>query len=389
MTPVTNWREPPARVLVIGTGLLGTSVGLALTAAGAGVWLSDPDAQAVDVAVAMGAGQPADAADGPPDLVVVAVPPSVTARVVAEALHMYPDATVTDVASVKAPIIAGLRDVGADLSRFVGGHPMAGREVHGPRAGRADLFDGRPWILTPDAAADPERVQVVAGMVAATGAVMRVLPPEVHDHAVALTSHTPQLVASLMAARLAGADDALVSVSGQGLRDVVRIAASDPGLWSDILITNAAAVVPVLQELQQDLSGVTAALSQALPTGKPSADDWSPADSPTQPPGPGPERGGGVVAAVLTRGNTGAGRLPAKHGGEATDYVTVPVVVADEPGSLGRLFLAAGGAGINLEDVRIEHTVGRLTAIAHLSVLPGAGTELRSALERGGWRVTG
>ena len=92
---------------------------------------------------------------------------------------------------------------------------------------------------------------------------------------------------------------------------------------------------------------------------------------------------------MLARGNTGASRLPAKHGGAATDYVSVPVIVEDAPGALGRLFLAAGEAGINLEDVRIEHTVGRLTAIAHLSVLPGVAAELRSALVSGGWRVTG
>ncbi len=367
MTPGTAWRQPPPRVLVIGTGLVGTSLGLALTAAGAQIWLSDPDPAAVEVAVAMGAGQSADGWQGSPELVVVAVPPSVTSKVVADALSAYPVATVTDVASVKAPITAGLREAGADLARFVGGHPMAGREVHGPRAGRADLFDGRPWILTPDAAADPERVQFVAGMVAATGAVLRVLPPEVHDRAVALTSHTPQLVASLMAARLAGADDELVSVSGQGLRDVVRIAASDPGLWSDILTTNATAVVPVLLALQQDLSGVMAALTRAAAAA--TADQ--------------------ELTAVLARGNTGASRLPAKHGGAATDYVSVPVIVEDAPGALGRLFLAAGEAGINLEDVRIEHTVGRLTAIAHLSVLPGVAAELRSALVSGGWRVTG
>jgi prephenate dehydrogenase len=196
-----------------------------------------------------------------------------------------------------------------------------------------------------------------------------VLPPEVHDRAVALTSHTPQVVASLMAARLAGADEELVSVSGQGLRDVVRIAASDPRLWSDILTTNATAVVPVLVDLQQDLAGVTAALSGSLADPTAFDDD--------------------ELVTVLARGKSGAGRLPAKHGGAATDYLTVPVIVEDAPGSLGRLFLAAGEAGINLEDVRIEHTVGRLTAIAHLSVLPAVAGDLRSALAGGGWRVTG
>lgn len=371
----------PPRVLVVGTGLLGTSIGLALSAAGWPVWLTDAKPGNARIAAERGAGR-ADEVPDDVDLVVVAVPPSVTADVVAEALDVHRDATVTDVASVKDPVIESLRGSGADLSRFVGGHPMSGREVSGPRAARTDLFESRPWVLTPTAESEPERVQLVTSVVDVAGGVVRVLSPDIHDHAVALTSHAPQVVASLMAARLAEVDDATVSVSGQGLRDVVRIASSDPDLWADILMSNASAVAPVLTELAADLERLGGALSgNASRSGQ--------GGSAGEGPGELRDRNVETIASILALGNDGAERLPAKHGGEATSYITLPVVVEDAPGALGRLFLAAGEADVNLEDVRIEHTVGRMTAIAHLSVLPAAVAELRSALAAGGWHITG
>ncbi|MFI0433589.1 MAG: prephenate dehydrogenase [Candidatus Nanopelagicales bacterium] len=362
-------------VLVIGTGLIGTSLGLAARAAGYEVLLADTDPAHVALAVAAGAGTALAAdrvQDLPPSIVVIAVPPSAAADVAAVALADFPTSTVTDVSSVKAPVIARLAAAGADLSRFVGGHPMAGRETSGPAAATAELFRGRPWLLTPDAAVDADRVDQVRRFAESTGAVVRLMPAEVHDRAVALTSHAPQVVSSVMAARLADADPVLVAVAGQGLRDVTRIAASDPGLWSDILATNAVEVLPVVAGVQHDLAEVADALAEAVARARSSG---APIGS-----------GGARIAAVVAAGNRGAAALPAKHGGAAASYSEVLVEVPDEPGALGELFLAAGHAGINLEDVRIEHTVGRLTAIAHLYVLPAAAEALRLALH-GRWPV--
>lgn len=346
------------RLLVVGTGLVGTSLALAARAAGHEVALADLDPAHLALARELVGDQPVG--DAEPDIVAVAVPPSATAAVMAEALAAHPAATVTDVCSVKAPVLETLAASGADLARVVAGHPMAGRETSGPAAASAELFHGRPWLLTPTAQTDPARLAQVERLVADTGAVARVIAADDHDRAVALTSHTPQVVASLMAARLADADGELIAVAGQGLRDVVRIAQSDPGLWADILTTNADEVVPVLDAVAADLDRVRGSL-----------------------------RAGGTaeVVRVMGAGNEGSARLPAKHGGSPAQYVDVPVEVSDTPGALGRLFLAAGGAGINLEDVRIEHTVGRLTAIAHLHVLPAAAADLRSALAHSGWRV--
>lgn len=361
--------NPPA-VLVIGTGLIGTSVGLAATAAGYRVWLTDANREHAEQAAALGAGQVlggdvwvSRAVAEDPELVVVAVPPSVAPGVIERALGEHPSATITDVSSVKAPVLQALAAVGADLSRVVGGHPMAGRESSGPRAASAELFHGRTWLLTPTPQTDPFRLAQVAALAEAAGAGVRVMPAEVHDQAVALTSHVPQVVASLMAGRLADADDDLVAVAGQGLRDVVRIAGSDPQLWADILATNAAEVRPVLAGVQADLDRLQEVFAA-------------------------PDRvGAQTIADFIATGNRGAARLPAKHGGQAAAYSEVAVEVPDAPGELGRLFLAAGDADINLEDVRIEHTVGRLTAIAHLYVLPERVPALQQALVAGGWLV--
>jgi prephenate dehydrogenase len=347
-------------VLIRGAGLLGTSLGLALSQTGARVFLEDLDPEAVATAVGMGAGS----ADGcqDPDVVMVAVPPDQIAAEAGLALRRFPSATVTDVGSVKAGPIAELAADGADLGRFVGGHPMAGREVSGAAAGRGDLFEDRPWILTPTADTQPVRLAQITELAESLRAVVRLMDPDEHDRAVALCSHAPQVVASLLAAQLVGASAADVSVAGPGLRDTTRIAASNPGLWAQILLANADHVDEYLARFSEDVTAFRSALAGHDIHG---------------------------VRELLADGVAGRGRLPGKHGGEAATFVTVSVVIEDAPGQLAALFLRAGEAGVNLEDVRIEHTLGRLRAIAHLVVRPEAEQRLRDSLIDGGWRLRG
>lgn len=369
--------ETPATVVeVVGTGLIGTSVGLAATAAGHQVLLRDADPTHVAHAVERGAGQAASDSGVAPALVVVAVPPSVAAEVVAESLQRYPYATVTDVCSVKGPVVTAVAASGLPTGRYVPGHPMAGRETSGPGAATVDLFRGRPWLISPDRATDSAHVAKLVAFVESLGAIPQYLPSAEHDRMVALTSHTPQVVSSLMGARLAAAAAPDVAVVGQGLRDVMRLAGSDAALWREILTANAAEVLPVLKGFASDLAAVVADVELAAQVD---------ADRPIA--SGGAAASGEAIERMLREGNAGAARLPAKHGGEAADYEEIEVEIPDTPGSLGSLFLAAGEAGINLEDVRIEHTVGRLMAIAHLYVLPDNATRLRGALRAGGWPV--
>lgn len=370
----------PKQVLVIGSGLIGTSLGLALRNLGVDVALSDTDPDALRESVARGAGRAASD-DDTPDLVVVAVPPRAVADVATAALDRHPGAAVIDVASSKSAIVQTILARGVDAGRFVGTHPMAGREVSGPAGADADLFEDRPWVITATAQTGPRALAVAEVVARACGAVVVHLSPEVHDRAAALTSHAPQLVASALAAQLAAAPVGDVVISGQGLRDTTRIAESDPRLWADILASNAAEVVPIIDGVVADLATAAASLRTQS---RQEQDDAGRSVSDAA-----ADVGTGMASVVelLRRGNLGRSRLPAKHGGAARAYSVVGVVLADEPGQLGRLFAAAGDAGVNLEDVHIEHSVGRLSALVELSVLPENATRLTSALRAGGWRL--
>jgi prephenate dehydrogenase len=358
------------RVHVVGTGLIGTSLGLALTANGDEVTLEDAIATQAALARDLGAGRLAEPSDPAPELVVVATPPDVTADCVADALDRWPEAVVTDVASVKGAVVARLRERGVRLERYCGSHPMAGRERSGAVAGRPDVFDGRAWVVTPTPETTPEAVRLVARVARAAGAAVRELPPEEHDRAVAAVSHVPQLAASLVAARLEDLDEPAVALAGQGLRDVTRIAASDPGLWTQILAGNAAAVREVLDGLRADLDAVIDALG-AL-------------DGVVDAPG-----ARGTLARTIAAGNAGHARIPGKHGAAPTTYTTVRVLLPDEPGQLGRLFAHVGDLGTNIEDFRLDHGLGQPFAVAEVDVLPAAAASLTEGLLERGWRLHG
>ncbi|CAN5150897.1 prephenate dehydrogenase [soil metagenome] len=359
-------------VRVVGTGLLGASVGLGLTTRGVEVVLHDPSRTALALAREVGAGRPAAPDDAPPTLVVVAAPPDVTADVVLAELAAHPDAIVTDVASVKGTVLAELRAAGADLTRYVGSHPMAGRERTGPSAALPDLFVGRPWVVVNSGSSSPEALLAVRALAVDLGAQPVAMSAADHDAAVAVVSHVPQVVASLVAARLRDASDDALGLAGQGLRDVTRIASSDPALWTSILAANAGAVRDVLVGLRGDLDGVIAALGLA--------------DAAT---GPETVEGGALstIAQTIARGNAGVARIPGKHGGAPRVYEVVTVLVPDSPGELARLLADVGHAGVNLEDLQLEHAAGRPVGMANISVLPGRSEHLEAELAARGWSL--
>ncbi|ADG74822.1 Prephenate dehydrogenase [Cellulomonas flavigena DSM 20109] len=359
-------------VRVVGTGLLGASVGLALTQHGVDVQLQDPSRTALALARDVGAGTPVDAASPAPALVVVAAPPDVTADAVAAALAEHPAAVVTDVASVKGHVLAELRTAGADLARYVGSHPMAGRERSGPSAAVPDLFLGRPWVLTDSGSSRDDALLAVRHLAVDLGAVPVVMDADEHDAAVAVVSHVPQLAASLVAARLRSVDDAALALAGQGLRDVTRLAASDPALWTSILAANAEAVRDVLAVLRDDLDVVLGALDRA-------AAATGPEDV---------ELGAlATIARTIADGGTGVARIPGKHGGAHKQYAVVTVLVPDQPGELARLLGDVGAAGVNLEDLQLEHAAGRPVGMASISVLPARAEHLETELTARGWRL--
>ncbi|MGF2947643.1 prephenate dehydrogenase [Microbacterium alcoholitolerans] len=351
-------------VRVVGAGLLGSSIGHALRAKGLDVVLADASPSQLRLAIDYGAGRPAREGDQP-SLVVVAVPPDVVADVIQAELDAYPDAVVTDVASVKLQPFDELRARGVDLTRYIGSHPLAGRERGGAISARADLFIGRPWVVCRDGETRASDLALVEALALEVGAMPLEMTPEEHDRAVALTSHVPQVVASLLAARLAEADEGALRLAGQGVRDTTRIAASAPELWVQILGANAEPVVEVLDALAADLKAVS--------------------DAMRAPDAPGSRR---TVADAIRQGNEGVERLPGKHG-QNKRFETLVVMVDDTPGQLGRLFGELGELGVNVEDLRLEHSPGAQFGLAEISVAPAALRGAVEGLEERGWRIAG
>jgi prephenate dehydrogenase len=342
---------------VVGAGLLGTSVGLAAQAAGLEVWLSDANHEHVRTASGLGAGRPAPH-EGAAELTVVAVPPDHIAEAVVEALER--GGVVTDVGSVKGLPLSQIADHAGQelLALYVGSHPMAGSERSGPLAATGALFDGRPWAITPHVHSAPEAVDLVEALARLCGAEPVRLSPVEHDRAVARTSHLPHLLAVLTAGQLAEAQPEHLSLSGQGVRDVTRIAAGDPDMWGQIIRANQEAVSEVLREVQVDLERLVEVLA--------SEDEETLED-------------------ILTRGVTGTRAIPGKHGGPALATASVFVSVPDHPGELARLFGDVGEIGVNIEDLHIDHDPGRPVGLVELVVEDTAAESLRGALEAREW----
>lgn len=358
----TNAVRLDAQVRIVGTGLLGASIGLALSSQGIDVALADSSPSSVHLASDLGAGRPAQA-DDQPKIIVVCVPPDVTADVIEAELKAFPEAVVTDVASVKLSPLHQLLDRGVDITHYVGGHPLAGRERGGAISARGDLFLGRPWVVCRDEETPAWALALVEDLVLDLGAVPIEMTPEAHDEAVGLVSHVPQIVSSLMAKQLEGASDDAVRLAGQGVRDVTRIAASSPELWIQILGANKDSIVGVLENLQKDLQNVTDALKDIS--------------------APGARK---VIAEEMSAGNAGVARLPGKHG-QNKRYAQIVVLIDDRPGQLAQLLTELGELNINLEDLRLEHAEGAQMGMVEFSVVPEVRETLVSELEKRSWRV--
>ncbi|MFC9588102.1 prephenate dehydrogenase [Streptomyces yangpuensis] len=350
---------------VVGTGVIGTSIGLAVSQHGIHVHLLDEDEAAARTAAALGAGV-LGAPDEAVDLAVIAVPPSAVGGVLAEMRARGLARTYTDVASVKAQLARELWDSAVLSSDYVGGHPLARRVRSGPLAARADLFEDQAWVLTPSESTSQDAVNRVFAMIALCGAVPVIMGDRAHDDAVALTSHAPQVVASLMAARLQGGSRESFRLAGQALHDVTRVAVRDTALWNDILRANAPAVAGVLRELRDDLTSLLTGL-----------DDVS--EAPRDGRGPEP------VADLLDRGAAG---LAAIREWQAADSRThVEVLVPESPGQLVRLLDALAEFEVDGEDMVPHYSAAEGTLSVTFAVPAVRARHIVVELGRAGWEM--
>ncbi|MGH2821218.1 MAG: prephenate dehydrogenase/arogenate dehydrogenase family protein [Actinomycetota bacterium] len=339
------------RVAILGTGLIGGSIGLRLRSFGAVAGGEDSRVVGYDRdrlagiaardrgAVDESAATPGEAVRGC-DVVVLATPVDAIEALCRElAAHVEPDAVVTDVGSAKAGVVAAGED--AFGAAFVGGHPMAGSERHGIEAADPHLFEDAWWILTPTAATSSNAYSRLAGLIQDLGAQPVALAPALHDELVARLSHLPQLAASVLVEVASASEDreSLLGLAGGGFRDVTRIAASDPGLWVSILRSNRLAVLHALESYRGELEGIRDLIER---------DRWS------------------ELHARLGRARRARLELFAKPAFSGLP-VTLSLVVPDRPGVLAEVTTAAGQLGANIEDLRIIHSTeggrGRLELV--------------------------
>ena len=342
------------KVRIVGSGLIGTSIGLGLVQRGIAVEMvdSDPLAQALAKDLTGGVVVP------DPELVILALPTSALSQVIQREIVLNPQSTFMDVGSVKSEVVLQVKTFPGLSTRFLPTHPMAGREIGGAGSARADLFQGRSWILTPEADCAPESKNLVLELITILGATPIELSAEDHDAAVAKISHLPQIAASLVAKQLTGTPAEWMELAGQGLRDTTRIAGSDEKLWKEIIYSNRAEISELLISLQNDLTQMIKSL-----------------DDPAK------------IADLIAAGRDGKALIPGKHGGKAREYSYLPIVIDDKPGQLGAIFNECAAMQVNVEDLNIEHSPGQLSALITLSLSADDADKLSAHLTSIGWNV--
>jgi len=343
------------RAQVVGTGLIGGSIGMALRARGWHVTGRDADPARAARAQELGA-LDAVGDDGEADVTFVATPVSAVVDEARAALAR--GGLVTDVGSVKGPIVAAV-----DHPRFVGGHPMAGSEQEGVDGADPSLFEGATWVLTPAVATEPSAYARLQGVVASLGADVVALPPERHDALVALVSHVPHLTAAtLMRLAAQGAEEhaTLLRLAAGGFRDMTRIAAGHPGIWPDICAENREAIVSVLDELLAELTRMRGVVADG-------------------------DRSG--LLEVLEEERAARVNLPARAAA-AEDLVEVRIPVPDRPGVIAEVTTLAGELAVNIFDVEIAHSAEGDRGVMVVVVDARAADLLRGALHARSYRVS-
>jgi len=343
-------------IRIVGSGLIGTSFALSLKSQGHTLEMIDQNAAnqrlARDLIGSPGVGV------GDPELIVIATPVDQIFAVLVAEYERYPEARFIDLGGLMSNLLLEVARIPGLNARFLGTHPMAGREIAGPQGARADLFEGRAWILTPSSQTSPAFLASIKELISATGASCFDLEPEIHDERIALVSHLPQALSSLLGAVLADRDEDELTLAGGGLRDTSRLAASSPELWGPLLTLNASEVLPLLESLKGYIDILVNRLESGDAVG---------------------------VAQLIAQGNIGRSNIPGKHGGKDREYHLLPIVIEDRPGQLAKIFHECEVIGVNVEDLTIEHSPGQETGLVTLALSESDAQKMHSHMVEQGW----
>ena len=344
-----------SRVRIVGSGLIGTSIGLGLVQRGFMVEMSDSRASNSDLAQSLIASQPLTS---PAELTIIAVPTQATYEVLIAEYEANPKSTFMDVNGIKSDLINKVEEFSALAMQFCGSHPMAGREISGVESAQADLFEGRAWILTPTSTISRASLEIANELVAALKATAYVIGAEEHDLAMAAISQLPQLVSSALGATIFDQPEIALNLAGAGLRDTSRLASSSGELWSALLIANRSHLLPILARFQESVASLAEAINRQ--------DDLT-------------------IKGLFERASLGRARISGKHGARVRDYTYLPIVIDDRPGQLGALFAECALAQVNVEDLTIEHSPGQQTGLITLALSAVDAEKLRTHLKAKGW----
>ena len=342
-------------VRIVGSGLIGTSIGLCMKAAGAAVEVVDTDANNAKLAQDL----IKSSSIAQPELIVVAVPITANQEMVIQLLNANPNSIVCDLSSVKSDLLLKVKQLSDQSSNFISLHPMAGREVSGAENARADLFKGRAWIAIASDSMSEKAKKVGSDLVAICGSTLYWMSSLEHDQTVAKISHLPQILSSLLAGALLDIPSDNLNLSGQGLRDLTRLANSDSKLWSEIFLTNRAVISPLLDQIISDLQNLKSSLNK---------NDQQ-------------------VFEFMEKGKRGKNKIPGKHGEKARDYSYLPIVIDDKPGELARIFNECAKISVNIEDLSIEHSPGQETGLITLALSDVDCVKLSAHLGNLGFKV--
>ena len=343
-------------VRIIGSGLIGTSLGLALKAAGKMVQMEDIDPLNQKIASDLVKSISLDT----PDLILIATPVEILKQLVLSQLSDNPSSIVCDLASVKSDLQVEVSKLSEKAKRYISLHPMAGRENSGAENARADLFDGRAWLAINNPSAKSVAHSFVEELVGLCNGSLYWLEAPEHDEIVARISHLPQILSSALAGELVQVSENHLNIAGQGLRDLTRLAKSNPKLWSEILILNQPHVLKALDSLLLSLNNLRIDLANK---------DLA------------------KILDFLNLGVKGKNRIPGKHGSRQREYTYLPIVIDDKPGQLANIFNLCAQIGVNIEDLSIEHSPGQETGLITLALATSDSEKLSEHLIKQGLKV--
>jgi prephenate dehydrogenase len=341
---------------IVGAGLIGTSIALRLKEKGWSVELSDSDPISESLARDLLGATVERVA---PEIVVIATPPNSVLEAVKREFEANPSAIFIDVTSTKTKLHVEIAALSGLASRFVGTHPISGREVGGPQSARSDLFDGRAWIISSSHTDNVELIGSVKEFIEILGGVAYQMTPEEHDYLFARISHLPQLLSTALAAAIEPVGES-IDLAGQGLRDLLRLSGSKFELWNEILLANRDEVLESIQTFKKKILEIEESLKL---------------NNSTQ------------LGNIFTVANSVHEKLSGKHGLRPREYSYLNVVIEDKPGQLSAIFHECADISVNVEDLALEHSPKQETGLIRLALSPGDAQRLHLHLKKKGWRV--